>query len=150
MYQDKKIFFFTVLREYITLILYQDNSLLLYCFKRIHYFYTATNAKSFLLQNAKTNLSKIFSNTVESRFEVLETRCLFRIISSSNYRVITINVCNPNMIIISYYQLIKHELCVWLDRSGSVVKCLTRDRRAAGSSLTGVTALWSLSKTHLS
>ena len=34
--------------------------------------------------------------------------------------------------------------------SGSVVECLTRDRRAAGSSLTGVTALWSLSKTHLS
>ena len=34
--------------------------------------------------------------------------------------------------------------------SGSVVKCLTRDRRAAGSSLTGVTALSSLSKTHLS
>ena len=33
------------------------------------------------------------------------------------------------------------------ERSGSVVKCLTRDRRAAGSS---VTALWSLSKTHLS
>ena len=37
-----------------------------------------------------------------------------------------------------------------LERSGSVVECLTRDRRAAGSSLTGVTALWSLSKTHLS
>ena len=36
------------------------------------------------------------------------------------------------------------------ERSGSVVVCLTRDRRAAGSSLTGVTALWSLSKTHLS
>ena len=34
--------------------------------------------------------------------------------------------------------------------SGSVVECLTRDPRAAGSSLTGVTALWSLSKTHLS
>ena len=34
--------------------------------------------------------------------------------------------------------------------SGSVVECLTRDRRAAGSSLSGVTALWSLSKTHLS
>ena len=33
---------------------------------------------------------------------------------------------------------------------GSVVESLTRDRRAAGSSLTGVTALWSLSKTHLS
>ena len=35
-------------------------------------------------------------------------------------------------------------------RCGSVVECLTRDRRAAGLSLTGVTALWSLSKTHLS
>ena len=34
------------------------------------------------------------------------------------------------------------------ERSGSVVECLTRDRRVAGSSLTGVTALWSLSKTH--
>ena len=35
------------------------------------------------------------------------------------------------------------------ERSGSVVEYLTRDRRAAGSSLTGVTVLWSLSKTHL-
>ena len=33
----------------------------------------------------------------------------------------------------------KYEL-FW-ERSGSVVECLTRDRRAAGSSLTGVTAL---------
>ena len=36
------------------------------------------------------------------------------------------------------------------ERSGSVVECLTRDQRAGGSSLTGVTGLWSLSKTHLS
>ena len=36
------------------------------------------------------------------------------------------------------------------ERSGSVVECLTRDQEAAGSSLTGVTAFWSLSKTHLS
>ena len=36
------------------------------------------------------------------------------------------------------------------ERSGSVVECLTRDRGAVGSSLTGVTALWTLSKTHLS
>ena len=36
------------------------------------------------------------------------------------------------------------------EHSGSVVECLTRDRGAAGSSLTGVTALWSFSKTHLS
>ena len=32
----------------------------------------------------------------------------------------------------------------------AVVECLTQDRGAAGSSLTGITALWSLSKTHLS
>ena len=31
-----------------------------------------------------------------------------------------------------------------------MIECLTRNRRAAGSSLTGVTALSSLSKTHLS
>ena len=40
----------------------------------------------------------------------------------------------------------------WLvDRecSGSVGECLTQDRGAVGSSLTSVTALWSLSKTHL-
>ena len=37
-----------------------------------------------------------------------------------------------------------------MERSGSVVECSTRDRRAAGSSLTSDTALWSLSKTHLS
>ena len=36
------------------------------------------------------------------------------------------------------------------ERSVSVVECLTRDRGATGSSLTGITALWSLSKTHLS
>ena len=36
------------------------------------------------------------------------------------------------------------------ERSGSVVECLTRDRGDAGSSLIGVTALWSLCKTHLS
>ena len=38
----------------------------------------------------------------------------------------------------------------WRECSASVVECLTGDRRAAGSSLTSVTALWSLSKTHLS
>ena len=37
-----------------------------------------------------------------------------------------------------------------LERSGSVVECLTRERGAVGSSHTDVTALWSLSKTHLS
>ena len=36
------------------------------------------------------------------------------------------------------------------ERSGSVVACFTQDRGTAGSSLTGVTVLWFLSKTHLS
>ena len=36
------------------------------------------------------------------------------------------------------------------EHSGSVLECMTRDRRVAGSSFTGVTALWSMSKTHLS
>ena len=40
--------------------------------------------------------------------------------------------------------------CMIWERSGSEVECLTRDRGVAGSSLTGVTDLWSLSKTHLS
>ena len=35
------------------------------------------------------------------------------------------------------------------EHSGSVVECLTGNREAAGLSLTGVTVLWSLSKTHL-
>ena len=52
------------------------------------------------------------------------------------------------MNVILLYNYWGHDV-MW-ERSGSVVKCLTRDRMAAGSSLTGVTALWSLSKTHLS
>ena len=36
------------------------------------------------------------------------------------------------------------------EHSGSVVECLTQDRGAECSSLTGINALWSLSKTHLS
>ena len=36
---------------------------------------------------------------------------------------------------------VTHSYLLHRERSGSVVECLTRDRRAAGSSLTGVTAL---------
>ena len=45
---------------------------------------------------------------------------------------------------------VKTSIEEWRERSGSVVECLTRDRGAMGSSLTDVTALWSLSKTYLS
>ena len=63
--------------------------------------------------------------------------CLFKYITVAAFHI--------------YAQRVKMSLKgeVW-ERSGSVVKCLTRDRRAAGSSLTGVTALLSLSKAHLS
>ena len=42
--------------------------------------------------------------------------------------------------------LFHYRLPVNRERSGSVVECLTRDRRAAGLGLTGITALWSFSK----
>ena len=48
------------------------------------------------------------------------------------------------------FEDVLNHLTTYRERSGSVVECLTRDRRATGSSLAGVTASWSLSKTHLS
>ena len=50
------------------------------------------------------------------------------------------------------YASVKAEKEAWFYSKVTVpeVECLTRDREAAGSSLTGVTALWSLSKAHLS
>ena len=39
---------------------------------------------------------------------------------------------------------------VYKVKIGLVIECLTRDRGVVGSRLTGVTALWSLSKSHLS
>ena len=65
-----------------------------------------------------------------------------------------IGMCNKSMILEDYTHVGTLSFAVALqhirERSGSVVECLTRDRRAAGSSLTGVTALLSLSKTYLS
>ena len=59
--------------------------------------------------------------------------------------------CMPTLCIVRYFMsyIEISPKGVW-ERSGSVVECLTLDRGAAGLSLTGVTALWSLSKTHLS
>ena len=42
-----------------------------------------------------------------------------------------------------------HGQVLQVGAGGSVVECLTPDQGAAGLSLTGVTASWSLSKTHL-
>ena len=49
-----------------------------------------------------------------------------------------------------YASILNSSVMLGEECSGSVVECLTGDRGAAGSSLTGVTELWSLSKTHLS
>ena len=64
--------------------------------------------------------------------------------------------CTCNCLIESRFALVSVDILKFStpaagrERSGSVIECLTRDRGAAGSSLTRVTALWSLSKTHLS
>ena len=55
-----------------------------------------------------------------------------------------VSFSQQQVIVSTVFQLKKRE------RSGSVVECLTRDQGAAGLSITGVTMLWSLSKTHLS
>ena len=56
-------------------------------------------------------------------------------------------VAGTELIFHKYTGLVKQKI---REPSGSVVDCLTPDRWATGSNLTGVTALWSLSKTHLS
>ena len=68
----------------------------------------------------------------------------------------SVGLCNgfPSLIVkftIDYKQneiicMEKHRLIKCRECSGSVVECLTRDRGAVGSNLTGVTALWDLSK----
>ena len=58
----------------------------------------------------------------------------------------------PGMFCPTFLKGVKFKLTIVMLSSGSVVhvECLTRDQGAAGSSLTSITALWSLSKTHLS
>ena len=73
------------------------------------------------------------SNDPKTTFKM----CVFVCQNSKN------SPCKPLMVYPFYY------MAIW-EGSGSEVECLPRDRRATGSSLTGVTALWSLSKTHLS
>ena len=68
---------------------------------------------------------------------------LRKVVSKFYYR-------HPELIVLKIQYRLKKLLQPARERSGAVVECLTRDRRAAGSSLIGVTALWFLSKTHLS
>ena len=79
---------------------------------------------------------------------MLEVSILYRPLVKSAYQKINVLISQPE------HMLWLLKLCVVTKRcresSGSVVECLTRDRGAAGLSLTGITELWSLSKTHLS
>ena len=69
---------------------------------------------------------------------------------------LNVSVCNPRMYMVHpstiYFKsyLLNHLWNFNKLNGGSVAECLTQDRGAAGSSLTGITALWSLSKKHLS
>ena len=80
---------------------------------------------------------KLFSavSLSKTHLSLLRTGSKQEVPSQQNWKIVDWDVMN---------------LIIQRERSGSVVECLTRDRRAAGLSLTGVTALWSLSKTHLS
>ena len=63
-------------------------------------------------------------------------------------KVVTVakNIYFMSESIIFYFTLHQHDR----ERSASAVECLTPDGRATDLILTSVTALWSLSKTHLS
>ena len=104
---------------------------------------------SFRQKNTKNNyfiLVKPLFSVVEFSITVTFWRNMY---SFWRYIIVSYNNQTGFPCKLFYYEsLVDKE--VYMERSGSVVECLTRDRRAAGSSLTGVTALWSLSKTHLS
>ena len=80
---------------------------------------------------------------------------IFTLVQKVKHRVYKIHVFEVKQYFAETLQVISFKNDAYFlhgrrERSGSVVKCLTRDRGAAGSSLTGVNALWSLSKKHLS
>ena len=66
-------------------------------------------------------------------------------------------LCSSNIVsIIDVYKILVFDIALTSSEASdqplfgnAVVECLTRDGRAVGSSLTGITGLWSLSKTHL-
>ena len=80
---------------------------------------------------------------IDSNNIIIMHKAYFPVQNKASFQYISYSSCS------SKFQILLL-LTSFRERSGSVVECLTRDRRAAGSSLTSVTALWSLSKTHLS
>ena len=63
---------------------------------------------------------------------------------ASKIVILTLGVGCYMLCVTHFYAMGNHHVklkYIWRERSGSVVERLSRDRRAAGSSLTGVTAL---------
>ena len=94
-----------------------------------------------------------------SRLEYLSFKMVKIIISLMYWVSKDIEIlCSSNVVsIIDVYKILIFNIALTSSEASdqplfgsAVVECLTRDLRAAGSSLTGVTVLWSLSKTHLS
>ena len=79
-----------------------------------------------------------WQNTVRSSFVAVWDNSFF----SGTFEIFVVSV-------LWYATVLESPSGKW-EHSGSVVECLTRDRGVEGSSLTGVTALWSLCKTHFS
>ena len=80
---------------------------------------------------------------------ILET-CNQRILAISEYSNYAIWCNSPESILFVFNSGTQYYIIIFWEGSGSMVECLTGDGGAVGSSLTGITVLWSLSKTHLS
>ena len=104
---------------------------------------------------SKYDQFRLHSGDFETAFQKIFI-CLFSIIEFTAFFCNSLNLFLQFMTIAVCSDVCISTLVAYIvnivvgERSGSVVECLTPDREGACSSLTGVTALWSLSKTHLS
>ena len=107
---------------------------------------TIALANTFLLDYGMTGQPEFTATYMETYHKVFNILLSLTLKACCNEEISTNKVhlfgkAFGNLILITYAQR---------EHSGSVVECLTVDRGAVGSSLTGITVLWSLNKTHLS
>ena len=90
---------------------------------------------------------------MELWMEIIKQKLSLKLWTFSYPSVVTYVLGAQKNCLIETVLLSTHNICLGWEKKNigsTVVECLTRDRGAAGSRLSGVTALWSLSKTHLS